>query len=286
MRTQTKLESIEVLGSYSDLPKVVSEHRVDRIIIALDDRRGRLPVEDLVSCKFKGVSIDDSLAIQEELTGKIITHGLYPSWLIFSEGFNQSRLLLMTKRFMDVVLSLFLLAVSIPVCLITILAVKLDSPGPIFFVQRRVGEKEKAFHMIKFRSMHHEAESLTGPAWAVPDDERITRIGGFIRRFRIDEIPQLYNILKGDMSFVGPRPERPHFVKKLKEIIPFYAERFAVKPGLTGWAQVNYSYGASIEDAIEKLEYDLYYIKHMSVFLDLLVVLRTAKVVLLRIGSR
>ena len=194
-----------------------------------------MPVEDLVTCKFKGVAIDDSQAINEELTGKIITNGLYPSWLIFSEGFNQSQLLSLFKRFIDISLAVLLIILSLPICLLTMLFIKMDSPGSVFYIQRRVGEKERHFNIIKFRSMYENAEKMTGPSWCKADDERITRVGKVIRRFRIDELPQLYNILKGDMSFVGPRPERPVFVKKLKEIIPYYAERFAVKPGLTGW---------------------------------------------------
>ena len=282
----SRLETYEILGSYSDLLSIIKRQKADRIIVALDDRRGKLPVEDLVSCKFAGVSIDDSLNIQEELTGKIMTSGLYPSWLIFSDGFNQSRLLLATKRLLDIILSSILLIISLPIWLIIPILIKIDSAGPVFFSQRRVGEKEKIFKIFKFRSMRHEAEKTTGPVWCDVHDDRITRVGNFIRRSRIDELPQLYNILKGDMSFVGPRPERPSFVKKLKEIIPFYSERFAIKPGLTGWAQINYPYGANVEDANEKLEYDLFYIKHLSVLTDLIIVLRTAKVVLLRFGSR
>ncbi len=286
MASRQKIESIRILGCYSDLSTMVDEMKVDRIVVALDDRRGRLPAEDLVSCKFKGVIIDDMQTVLEELTGKIITHGLYPSWVIFSGGFNMSRLMLLSKRFMDIMLACILLVLSLPVCLFTAMAIKMESEGPAFFSQKRVGEKQKLFTIYKFRSMRADAEKLTGPVWALTDDDRVTRVGKIIRRLRIDEIPQFFNILKGDMSFVGPRPERPHFVKKLGELIPFYVERFAVKPGLTGWAQVNYPYGASVEDAIEKLEYDLYYIKHISLMLDVLVVLKTAKVVMLRIGSR
>jgi len=286
MSVPQNLKHVEILGSNSQLQQIVEEYKVDRIIVALDDRRGKLPVQDLVSCKFKGIAIDDSMAIQEELTGKIMTNGLNPSWIIFSRGFNKSKIFLVIKRLVDILLSSILLIMSSPLAIMTMFAVKLDSPGPIFYVQTRVGEKEKRFDIIKFRSMYKGAEKASGPLWAAPDDHRVTRVGRIIRKLRIDEIPQLYNILRGDMSFVGPRPERPVFVDELKKVIPYYAKRFWIKPGLTGWAQVNYPYGASVEDAVEKLQYELYYIKHMSLALDLAIILQTAKVVLLRKGAR
>jgi len=275
-----------ILGRWSELQQIMKEHKVDRIVVALDDRRGKLPLGDLLSCKFKGVSITDSLDIQEELTGKIVTQGLYPSWLIFSDGFNRCRPLLLAKRIIDVALSGLLAIISLPIALLTAAAIKLESKGPILYTQMRVGEGDAPFKILKFRSMCHEAERECGAAWASAHDSRITKVGRVIRKLRIDELPQLYNILRGDMSFVGPRPERPEFVEDLKQQIPYYSQRFAVKPGLTGWAQVNYPYGASIEDAEEKLQYDLYYIKRLSLLLDLSIILRTAKVVLLGTGAR
>ena len=275
-----------LLGRWSELQQIMEDHRVDRIIVALDDRRGKLPLGDLLSCKFSGVCITDSLDIQEELTGKIVTQGLYPSWLIFSDGFNRCRPLLLAKRLIDVILSGFLAALSLPIALLTAAVIKMESKGPVFYAQTRVGEGETTFTILKFRSMCDEAERDCGATWALENDRRITKVGKVIRKLRIDELPQLYNILKGDMSFVGPRPERPEFVEKLKRRIPYYSQRFATKPGLTGWAQVNYPYGASVEDAEEKLQYDLYYIKHLSLLLDLAIILRTAKVVLLGTGAR
>ena len=275
-----------ILGQWSELQQIMKEHKVDRIVVALDDRRGKLPVSDLLSCKFNGVCITDSQDIQEELTGKIVTQGLYPGWLIFSDGFNRCRPLLLAKRLIDVALSGFLAILSLPIALLTAAAIKMDSKGPLFYTQTRVGQGETCFTMLKFRSMCDDAECDCGATWASEDDCRITKVGKVIRKLRIDELPQLYNILKGDMSFVGPRPERPEFVEKLKRQIPYYSQRFATKPGLTGWAQVNYPYGASVEDAEEKLQYDLYYIKHLSLLLDLAIILRTAKVVLLGRGAR
>ena len=283
--TDTK-STIPVLGDWSELDQILAAHKVDRIVVALDDRRGRLPIRELVSWKFRGVTITDSADIQEELTGKIITQGIYPSWLVFSGGFNRCRSLLAAKRAIDLVMSLVLGLLSLPVALITALAVKLESPGPVLYTQTRVGEREKKFTIYKFRSMRHDAEKECGATWASKKDPRVTRVGAIIRKLRIDELPQLFNILKGDMSFVGPRPERPEFVEKLKSQIPYYAERCAVKPGLTGWAQINYPYGDCLEDAVEKLQYDIYYIKHLSVFLDFTIILQTAKVVLLGRGAR
>ena len=190
------------------------------------------------------------------------------------------------KRIIDVILSFFMLLLLLPVFFITALLIKLDSKGTVFFSQERVGENGKTYMVHKFRSMAANAEEHSGPVWAQDDDSRITRVGGYIRKLRIDEIPQLWNVLKGQMSFVGPRPEREYFIKKLEAVIPYYAQRFSVKPGITGWAQVRYGYGASVEDAIEKLNYDLFYIKNMSIFMDLIIVLRTVKIVLFGKGAR
>ncbi len=274
-----------VLGKPGDLIKIVRDHKVHKVVVALQERRGTLPLRDLLDCKFNGVLVEDSPTFYEEMTGKIPVAGLYPSSLIFSSGFKKSRVLLLTKRLLDIVASLVLLIISLPISIVTAAAIKLDSKGPIIFSQERAGEREKVFKIYKFRSMYTDAEKH-GPRWASDNDSRITRVGRIIRKLRIDEIPQLYNILKGDMSFVGPRPERPYFVEQLKKQIPFYSERFWVKPGLTGWAQINYSYGASVEDALEKLQYDLYYIKHLSITLDIAIILQTIKVVLVGRGAR
>ncbi|MCP4371018.1 MAG: exopolysaccharide biosynthesis polyprenyl glycosylphosphotransferase, partial [Deltaproteobacteria bacterium] len=203
-----------------------------------------------------------------------------PAWLIFSDGFKKSFTLRFFKRVADLLLSFFMLLLLIPVFFITAVLIKLDSKGTVFFSQERVGENNKQYMVHKFRSMAANAEKISGPVWAKDDDPRITRVGKYIRKLRIDEIPQLLNVLKGEMSFVGPRPERMYFVKKLEEIIPYYSQRFTVKPGITGWAQVRYGYGASVEDAVEKLNYDLFYIKNVSIFMDLIIVLRTVKIVL------
>ncbi len=220
------------------------------------------------------------------LTGKLIVEQINPAWLIFSEGFHKSRIRRFLKRTTDLLLSITLLILLLPVIIITAVIIKIDSTGPVFFSQERVGENRKTYMVYKFRSMIAEAEKHSGPVWAQDGDDRITRVGSFIRKWRIDEIPQLINVLKGDMSFVGPRPEREFFVKELEDIIPYYGERFTVKPGITGWAQVSYGYGASVEDAIQKLNYDLFYIKNMSTFMDLMIVLRTIKIVLFSKGAR
>jgi sugar transferase (PEP-CTERM system associated) len=268
-----------VLGAAADLPDVIARHHVDRIVVGLADRRGRLPVNELLHAKMSGVRIEDAATIYERMTGKILTDGLNPSWLIFSDGFCASRVTRVVKRGIDLLLALAGLVLAAPLMLLTAVAVRLDSPGPIFYCQERVGENGRVFTLSKFRSMRADAESGT-PIWARARDDRVTRVGRFLRLTRIDELPQLWNVLRGDMSFVGPRPERPFFVEQLAAVIPYYNERHAVKPGVTGWAQVKYRYGSSIEDAMEKLRYDLYYIKHLSIVFDLTIVVDTVKVIL------
>jgi exopolysaccharide biosynthesis polyprenyl glycosylphosphotransferase len=206
--------------------------------------------------------------------------------LIFGEGFRQPKILRVIKRVLDTGLALVVLILTLPLFILVAIAVRLESPGPVFYSQERVGRYNKTFHIYKFRSMVTDAEKSNSPVWAQKNDSRITRVGQFIRKTRLDELPQLWNILKGEMSFVGPRPERPVFVKELEEKIPFYSQRHIVKPGLTGWAQIRYEYGASIEDALKKLEYDLYYVKNMSIFLDIMTIMETVHVVLFRKGSR
>jgi sugar transferase (PEP-CTERM system associated) len=269
----------KVIGTPADILRLVREQRVNRIIVGLADRRGRLPIDELLEAKLQGVRIEEPETTYERLTGKIMLDELKPSWLIFSDGFRAGRLTRLLKRAFDVVLAVVGLALSAPLMLLTAFAVRLGSPGPILYAQERVGEHGRTFTLYKFRSMRADAERGT-PIWARDRDERVTRVGRFIRITRLDELPQLWNVLRGDMSFVGPRPERPFFVEQLAEAIPFYRQRHAVKPGITGWAQVKYRYGASMEDAREKLRYDLYYVKHMSIVFDMTIVFDTVKVIL------
>jgi sugar transferase (PEP-CTERM system associated) len=276
----------DVLGNASDIRRIVAEQHVDRIIVGLSDRRGRLPIEELLSAKLSGVRVEDVTTTYERLTGKILIDDLKPSWLIFSDGFRASRVTRFVKRMLDLALSLIGFIVASPLMALTALAIRLDSPGPILYTQERVGENGRVFTVVKFRSMRADAEPAGRPLWARDKDDRITRVGRFIRLARLDELPQLWNVVRGDMSFVGPRPERPFFVEQLAHEIPFYLQRHAVKPGVTGWAQVKYQYGSSIEDAMEKLRYDLYYIKHMSIFFDLTIVLDTVKVILFGKGAK
>jgi len=275
-----------VIGDYNDIPSVVQNHQISQIIVSMDERRGRLPMEALLQCKMRGVQINEGVEFYERTTGKILIDKLRPSWLIFSSGFEHSRLAQLFKRLIDLFISVFSLVILFPLIMMIAVLIKLESRGPIFFKQERVGENGRVFVLYKFRSMQDDAEKETGPVWAEDMDDRMTRIGSFVRKTRIDEIPQLFNVLKGDMSIVGPRPERPFFVEQLAKKIPFYVKRHSVKPGVTGWAQVRYSYGASLEDAKEKLQYDLFYIKHMSFWLDMGVIADTFKVVLMGKGAR
>ena len=276
---------LPLLGSAVDVARLAGLHQINRVIVAISDRRGHLPIQELLRAKLSGVRIEDAATTFERITGKILTDGLTPSWFIFSDGFTASRGTRALKRVIDVVLAAVGLVLAAPLMLLTALAVRLDSPGPIFYKQERVGENDRLFTLCKFRSMRSDAEKGT-PIWAKSNDNRVTRVGRFIRLTRLDELPQLLNVLRGDMSFVGPRPERPYFVQQLTAQIPFYAERHAVKPGVTGWAQVRYRYGSSVEDAMEKLRYDLYYIKHLSIVFDLTIVLDTVKVILFGKGAK
>jgi sugar transferase (PEP-CTERM system associated) len=276
----------EVLGKAADLRAIIAEHQVDRIIVGLSDRRGRLPIEELLQAKLSGVRVEDATTTYERLTGKILVDDLKPSWLIFSDGFRASRITRVVKRMLDLSLSMIGFVLAAPLMAVTALAVRIDSPGPILYSQERVGENGRIFIVYKFRSMRTDAEGAGQPVWARDKDDRITRVGRVIRATRLDELPQLWNVMRGDMSFVGPRPERPFFVELLARDIPFYVQRHAVKPGLTGWAQVKYQYGSSIEDAMEKLRYDLYYVKHMSIVFDLTIVLDTVKVILFGKGAK
>jgi sugar transferase (PEP-CTERM system associated) len=278
--------AFEVLGNFNDITRIVEEHRISRIVVSVDERRGRLPMDALLECRMKGVEINEDVDLYEKIMGKILVDKLRPSWLIFSTGFDQARFKLGFKRVSEFVVAAIALVVLFPLTVLIALAIKLESPGPVLFRQERVGQNDKVFTLYKFRSMHEGAEETTGPVWAADEDERVTPLGRFLRKSRLDEIPQLINVVRGDMSFVGPRPERPYFVKELEKQIPYYVKRHAVKPGITGWAQVRYSYGASVEDAKEKLQYDLYYIKNLSILLDIEVIIDTFKVVFLGKGAR
>jgi len=273
-------------GNVSDIFETAKRLGADKVVISLSERRGVFPLQEMLSCKLSGIEVLDSPAMFECLTGKLLIENITPSWFIFCHGFRVTPWLKAAKRFVDVIISLFGLAVFAPFAPLVALAIKLDSPGPIFFRQTRVGQGDKLFGLIKFRSMCQDAEKGTGAVWAKKNDDRVTRLGRFLRKSRIDEIPQLINVLKGEMSLVGPRPERPEFVQKLKERIPYYSERHYVKPGVSGWAQVRYPYGASVEDAVEKLRYDLYYIKNISIMLDLKIIFKTIGVMLFCRGGR
>lgn len=276
----------DLLGKAKDLLGAVEDLRPDILLVALTNMRGAFPVSQLLACRFRGVRVEDWPTFHEKLTGKIFVNGLRPSWLIFSDGFVKTRLTETIKRALDVALASIGLILAAPLMALAAICIKLDSPGPVFFRQERVGKDGKEFILNKFRSMRTDAEAVTGPVWASEDDPRVTRVGRLLRKTRFDEIPQMLNVLVGDMSFVGPRPERSAFVHQLEEQIPFYSQRCSVKPGITGWAQVRYQYGSSIEDSMEKLQYDLYYIKNMSVFLDLLILLSSLQVVLFSRGAR
>jgi sugar transferase (PEP-CTERM system associated) len=276
----------DLLGQIKELLSIVESLRPDILLVALTNMRGTLPVNDILECRFRGVRVDEWTSFFEKLTGKIFVNSLRPGWLIFSDGAVATRLTETFRRVFDVTLSLIGLILSGPLLGLAAICIKLDSPGPVFFQQERVGRHGKVFTLYKLRSMGVDAEAMTGPIWASKDDSRVTSVGRVLRKVRLDEIPQMFNVFKGDMSFIGPRPERPLFVAQLKEKIPFYVLRFAVKPGITGWAQVMYGYGSTVEDALEKLQYDLYYVKNMSIFLDLLILLKSIQVVLFGRGAQ
>jgi sugar transferase (PEP-CTERM system associated) len=274
-----------VLGTLSDLPRLSESLDATLIVVAQEDRRKRLPVDLLLRCRMAGVRVVEAANLFEGLSGRIPLRDLRPSWLIFSGGFNKPRVLASIKRWGEAAIAAVLLLVTAPLAALTALFVRLSSPGAVLYRQTRVGLDGRSFELLKWRTMRADAEKVSGPVWASGDnDPRVTKLGRLMRKTRLDEVPQLWNVLRGDMSFVGPRPERPHFVQQLREVIPYYDERHSVRPGITGWAQVKFPYGSTLEDAEEKLEYDLYYVKHMSLLLDAAVVLETAKVILLGRG--
>jgi sugar transferase (PEP-CTERM system associated) len=275
-----------IIGNGDGLLAIAMKEKVQKIVVSLSERRGTFPVREVLNCKLKGIDIIDGPSFYEQLTGKLLIENMNPSHLIFSEGFKITVFRRYFKRMFDVILAITGIVLSLPFLAIIPILIKIDSKGPVLFKQERVGEGEKCFTVYKFRTMVDEAEKETGPIWSQTGDARITKLGKFLRKTRLDEIPQLFNVLRGDMSFIGPRPERLFFVESLKKQIPYYSERHCVKPGITGWAQVRYEYGDSIEDAIEKLRYDLYYIKYQSLSLDLLIILDTIKVILFGKGGR
>ena len=277
---------IDIKQDFSDLHTIIQQNKIKEIVIALDERRNKIPADEILECKMQGVRVVDVNYFLERQLGKISLDTLHPSALIYSQGFVQGKLKSAIKRAFDVVVASAMLVATLPIMLLTALAIKLESGwgGSVLYIQERVGANNKPFKIFKFRSMTENAESNGQAVWAQKNDSRVTKVGNFIRKTRIDELPQLYNVLKGNMSFVGPRPERPQFVGELSDQIAFYGLRHHAKPGITGWAQICYPYGASVEDSKEKLEYDLYYLKHNTVFLDLLILMQTAAVIFLAKG--
>jgi sugar transferase (PEP-CTERM system associated) len=270
----------------SHLMELIEQHRVHRVIVAMPDRRGTLPVHELLQLRLGGIKVEEATSWLERMSGRIEVEQLYPSWLIFAEGFRFSTSLQVVRRGLSTVAAALLLLLVLPVIPFVILLIKLDSRGPVLYRQKRMGRAGVIFYCYKFRTMRRDAEADTGATWATDDDPRITRIGRILRASRLDEIPQLWCVLKGDMAFVGPWPERPEFVEWLSREIPYYPVRHAVRPGITGWAQVRYKYGNTLEDAREKLQYDLYYIKNGSLGLDLLIMFETIKIVTLGRGAQ
>lgn len=278
----------ERLDVMSDLMQLCREHRVDEIVVAMDDRRRRFPMEQLLECRLEGVEIIELVSFLERETGKVRLDILNPSWMIFAEGFRQGRIHGTLERACDIVASLVLLTLAAPVMLLTAVAIKLTEGinASVLYRQVRVGQYGRPFNLLKFRSMREDAERDGKAQWAQKNDTRVTRIGALIRVTRIDELPQIINVLRGEMSFVGPRPERPEFVEQLNERIPYYRERHSIKPGITGWAQLCYPYGSSEQDATEKLQYDLFYVKNHSLLFYIAILVQTVEVIVWRKGAR
>jgi sugar transferase (PEP-CTERM system associated) len=274
-----------VFTDHQELSEVVKRLRISTVVVALDDRRGKMPIRELLQCKIEGCNVVSGLSFYEGLTGTILVENVNPSWIIFSDGFKKDRRILITKRALDLTIATVGMVLALPIALFSALIIRLESPGGVLYRQERVGAGGRTFQIVKFRSMRADAEA-NGPVWATPNDARVTRYGAFMRKTRIDELPQLWNVVRSDMSFVGPRPERPVFVQQLQDTIPHYGMRHSVKPGLTGWAQIRYPYGDCAEDALRKLEYDLYYIKNTNLLMDLLIIFETIKTILFRKGSR
>ena len=286
-KPREKLGRSIILGKAPDLEQVIISEKIDRVVIAVRERRGAFPTEALLKMSLAGeVAIEECTSFFERITGKVHVDMLRPSWLIFAGRRRESKLKSVVRELAHRMLGVIGLVVSLPFGILTALLIKLESRGPIFYRQERVGKNGRIFNVIKFRSMRTDAEADGKPVWAVDNDDRVTFVGRIIRKIRVDEIPQFWNIVKGEMSFVGPRPERPHFVKQLATEIHYYEHRHLVAPGLTGWAQIKYPYGASVADAIQKLQYDLYYIKNQSLVLDIVIIFETVKTVLFGKGGR
>ncbi len=266
--------------------KTIASQEIKKIVVAIDNRRGALPVDLLLDLRVEGIEVVKAVAFYEQLYGKMWVESLNPSDLIFGEGFKRMMLIRLSKRVLDLVAVFFGFIFAAPFFVVIPILIKMDSQGPVFYRQERVGEEGRPFDVFKFRSMHQDAEAKTGAVWATEGDPRVTRVGRWLRKLRLDELPQLVNVLKGEMSFVGPRAERPVFVSDLETCIPYYALRHTVKPGLTGLAQVKYRYAATREDALEKHQYDLYYVKHLSLLFDLSIIFATVRVVLRGVGAR
>lgn len=269
-----------------NLRELTERRAVDRVIVALADRRSVMPVNELLNMRLLGIRVEDGMSFLEKITGKIEVDALHPSWMIFGDGFRLTDRQWFIRRILSTLLALVLSIITLPLLPFIVLLIKLTSRGPVLYRQERVGLRGKNFECLKFRTMRSDAEADSGPTWASDEDPRITSVGKFLRRSRLDEIPQIWNVLRGDMAFVGPRPERPEFVSKLNQEIPYYNVRHAVRPGITGWAQINYGYGSSVEEAKEKLRFDLYYIRNISVMLDLLIVFYTLRAVIIGRGVR
>ncbi len=279
-KIESKMESESLIS-------LTKRFNANEIIVAIQNRRNnKFPIQELLECKLHGIKVTDEADFFEREKGQLRVSSLYPSWLIFGDGFDQSSLRSAIKRSFDLAASVILLTVTLPIILVAALCILIEGGRPIFYRQERVGRGGETFMVLKFRSMKNDAEKMGGVQWSVTNDPRITRVGKIIRKLRIDELPQILNVLKGEMSFVGPRPERPYFVEHLCAEIPYYNARHSIKPGITGWAQVRYSYGASVKDAIEKLQYDLYYVKNHSLFLDIIIIIDTIEVVILGKGGR
>jgi sugar transferase (PEP-CTERM system associated) len=281
-----KIAGVPVLGTAAEIEAIARDRTVSRIIVALEDRRGVLPTRELVTLRVRGVQVEDAASALSALTGRVSLSAVLPSWFVFSDGFHRSKWNALSKRLLDLVAATAGLLLSLPLMVLIGIAVRLDSKGPAFYRQTRVGRMGSCFELVKFRSMRVDAEQANGAQWAAVADPRATRIGRFLRKYRLDELPQFWNVIRGDMSFVGPRPERPQFVEELRQVIPYYDERHSVRPGITGWAQVQFTYGASVEDALGKLEYDLFYLKNMSLLFDLAIIFQTVRIVLGARGSR
>ncbi len=284
---QPSVPSERVLDPGGDLRGLCEKLNVNEVVVAMDDRRRGFPIRELLECRLAGVDVTELLSFLERETGRVRVDVLNPSWMIFGQGFRRDPVRLFSSRMLDLLASLGVLAISVPFMVLTVIAIKLEDgiTAPTLYSQRRVGLGGRVFHVHKFRSMRIDAE-LNGAQWAQRSDPRVTRVGGLIRKLRIDELPQIFNVLRGHMSFIGPRPERPEFVAELSERIPYYVQRHSVKPGITGWAQLCYPYGSSEQDALEKLQYDLYYIKNNNLLFDLAILVQTAEVVLMGKGAR